>query len=134
LGKVLIVGDLPEWAARVVNVAPILLAIVLWITWWLWAVNWKRTWPVLAQGAWVGVVLLVLLVSMAWSHIDPSPWTVPGVGLVDSGWATLGCVCAWAALALFCGWLQGVLNYTPPEIELEPVEEHRHTAGHGHAH
>jgi hypothetical protein len=124
----------PQWLARACEIALQLLPIFLWIAWWLWAVNWQKTWPVLAQGAWIGVVLLVLLISMVWSHIDPDPWTIKGIGSAPSRWACLGCVSAWAALALFCGWLQGVLNFTPAEIELEPVEEHGQAADHGHGH
>jgi hypothetical protein len=110
------------------------LPIILWIVWWLWAVNWSKVWPVLAQGAWLGVVLLIFLTAMVWSHIDPNPWIMPGVGTVSSVWASLGCVCALTTLALFCGWLQGVMGWPPAEIELEPAEEHGHSADHGHRH
>ena len=104
------------------------LPIVLWIVWWLWAVNWSKVWPVLTKGAWLGVVLSILLSAMVWSHIDPNPWEVPGIGSIPSVWACLGSVCTLTALALFCGWLQGVMEWAPAEIELEPAEEH----GHGH--
>jgi hypothetical protein len=111
-----------------------LLPILLWIVWWLWAVNWSKVWPVLAQGAWLGVVLLIFLAAMAWSHIDPNPWSVPGIGAMSSMWSSLGCVCALTALALFCGWLQGVMGWSPADIELEPAEEHGHATDHGHGH
>src|SRR5262249_28466635 len=110
------------------------LGILLWIVWWLWAVNWTKAWAALAQGAWVGVVLLVLLAAMAWSHIDQSPWAVAGIGSVPSSWASLACVSAFTALALFCGWLQGVMGWTPAELDLEPAEDHGHAAEHNHGH
>jgi hypothetical protein len=123
-----------EFANWVWQNSNILLGLLLWIVWWIWAVNWTKVWPVLAQGAWLGVVLLILLTSMVWSHIDPNPWSVSGIGSVPSVWACLGCVCAFAAVALFCGWLQGVMGWAPAEIELEPAEEHGHAADHGHGH
>jgi hypothetical protein len=37
-----------------------------------------------------------------------------------------------ALLTLFCGWLQGVLGWTPPEIELEPPAAPVGHHDHGH--
>ncbi|HEY1859160.1 MAG TPA: hypothetical protein VGG61_02330 [Gemmataceae bacterium] len=124
-------SEFADWMWQNLN---ILLGLLLWIVWWLWAVNWTKVWPVLAQGAWLGVVLFVLLIAMVWSHIDPNPWNVPTSGSVPSDWACLGCVCALTALALFCGWLQGVMGWSPAEIELEPAKEHGHATDHGHGH
>src|SRR5258706_127941 len=45
---------------------PFLLAILpigLWMAFWLWAVNWKMVWPVLAEGAWMPCVLLGLIIA-----------------------------------------------------------------------
>jgi hypothetical protein len=128
------VSEFSTWLQQNSSTLLTLLAILLWSIWWLWAVNWTKAWEALAQGAWVGVVLLVLLASMVWSHIDQSAWNVPGIGSVPSSWACLGCVSALTALALFCGWLQGIMGWTPAEIELEPAEEHGHAADHGPGH
>jgi hypothetical protein len=130
--KVATVSEFTQWLQRNSDTLQWLLALMAWVIWWLWAVNWTKAWAALAQGAWVGLVLLVLLASMVWSHIDPSPWIVSGIGSVSSSWACLSIVCGMTALALFCGWLQGVMGWTPAEVELEPAEEHALDHGHGH--
>ncbi len=100
------------------------LPILLWIVFWFCCVNWKKLWPVLAQGAWVPVLLLVFITAEAWSRISQGDF-----------WWRLGSVCVLAAVALVCGWLQTISGWTPPEMRLEPqaiAPGHGH--GHGHAH
>jgi hypothetical protein len=99
----------------------LLLPLALWIVWWLWAVNWQKLWPVLAQGAWAPAVLLFLMAAVVWSRLQP--WRF--------GWQ-LGITAALAALALFCGWLQGRLHTTPAEVRIEPPAAT--DDGHGHSH
>jgi hypothetical protein len=122
LGQLLTsVGNLLE------GLGPYLAGIVLlvvWIAWWLWGVNWSRAWPFLAQGAWVPLVLLVIVAALVWSEIAPLPML--------NFWAHLGGVTGLVLLALFCGWLQGVMHWTPTEMALEPPADH-HDHGHGHA-
>jgi hypothetical protein len=96
----------------------ILLAIGLWCAWWLWAVNWKKAWPVLAQGAWVPVLLFVFTVALAWA------------GVAGNFWRHLGLVGGLALLTLFCGWLQGKLGWAPEDVSFEPASDSGH---HGHA-
>ena len=36
-----------------------------------------------------------------------------------------------AALTLLCGWLQGLLGWTPAEVNLEPPVAVEHGHGHG---
>lgn len=130
-------GDQPAWVARVLGILLWVVALAAWIAWWLAAVNWQKAWLALRQGAWLGVVLGVLMVALVWSEIEPAPTQISDLGAIPSFWIRLGCAGALAALALFCGWLQGVLGWKPPEIEVEPPEaaaDHGHSAQHGHAH
>jgi hypothetical protein len=91
-------------------------------------VNWKKTWSVLAQGAWAPVVLLMVVGALVWSQISP---TTAGPNF----WWQLGWVSVLAAVTLFCGWLQGVFGWTPAEINLDPpAAGHGHDHGHGHGH
>ena len=103
---------------------PLTLAILLWCAWFLWAVNWSKTWPVLARGAWAPVVLLMLMIATVWTKIQP----------LDSAlnfWWQLASVCALVAIALFCGWLQGYFGWTPEEVAVEPpAGDHGHDHGH----
>jgi hypothetical protein len=110
--------------------------LIVWIVWWLWGVNWRRCWAALAQGAWAPAVLLLLLLALVWSRLQPGPWTQElgtVVISVPSFWWQLGAVGALAALALFCGWLQGVYAWEPAELDLEPpVHAHGHDAHAAH--
>jgi hypothetical protein len=130
-GRVEAVAELPEWLTNVIEILVWLLPLGLWVVWWLLAVNWKKAWAVLAEGAWLAVLLLIFLSSLVWSHIDQSKLTITGVGTVSSLWWRIGCVCALTLIALFCGWLQGALGLTPPEMELEPAEAHDNKNGLG---
>ncbi len=99
---------------------------IAWFAWWLWGVNWSKTWPVLQRGGWVVVVLLAFVAALVWSQVAPA-------GGDGNFWWQLGWVALITGLTLFCGWLQGVFGWTPAEIELEPAETAGgHDAGHGH--
>lgn len=104
--------------------------VLFWVAWWLWGVNWQKAWPVLARGAWVPVVLLVLIAALAWSRIMPSQWTVAGAITLPNFWWQLGAVSGLACVALFCGWFQGVMGWTPADVEVDPPAQVEH--GHGH--
>jgi hypothetical protein len=108
-------NDVAQGGAQVRDVLVVVLPWVVWCVWWLWAVNWKRAWPALAQGAWVPAVLLVVVAALAWSRIVGADF-----------WVCLGWVAVMAAVALFCGWLQGAFGWTPAEISLEPPAAHVH--------
>jgi hypothetical protein len=108
------------------------LVLIVWIVWWLWGVNRTKTWAVLAQGAWVPVLLLLFIGALVWSQMSPSDCTCLGFVTIPNFWWQLGSVGLLAALTLFCGWLQGILNWAPAEINLEPPPPAAH--GHGHHH
>jgi hypothetical protein len=130
-------SDHPASVARILGILFWLGPLAVWVAWWLGAVNWQKAWLALRQGAWLGVVLLVLAAAVVWSEVDPTTLQVSDLGAIPSFWVRLGCVAGLVALALFCGWLQGVLGWNPPEIEVEPPESHAahgHAAEHEHAH
>jgi hypothetical protein len=105
--------------------------LIGWLAWWLAGVNWKRLWPVLAQGAWAPAVLALGAISLVWSQIDPKDCTCLGFAVIPNFWWQLGSLGLLAAVTLFCGWLQGVFGWTPTEIDLEPPAV-AHDHGHGH--
>ena len=111
------------------------LLVGVWTAWWLWAVNWKKAWPVLARGAWVPLTLIGVVLAAAWSRIDESNLTVAGGLTVPNVWWKFGVTALLAADALLAGWLQGLLGWTPPEIAVEPPppeDGHHGHADHGH--
>jgi hypothetical protein len=107
------------------------LLLIVWLAWWLLGVNWRKLWPVLGNGGWAPLVLLVLMVSLVWSRLQPVPCDCIGV-TIPNFWWQLGYMAMLTAIALFCGWLQGVLHWEPAEINLEPPA-HGHADSHAHA-
>jgi hypothetical protein len=89
-----------------------ILLVIVWIAWWLWAVNWTRAWERLAEGAWVPLILVMIVAALVWSQIVPAA--------SFNFWIQLVGVSVLVCLALFCGWLQGVMHWTPTEMSLEP--------------
>jgi hypothetical protein len=120
---------MPDWLAKVFDVLLALLPGGLWCVWWLWGVNWKNAWPVLARGAWVPVILLMFMAALVWSRLAPSPCTCLRLVTIPNFWWQLGSVSALVAVSLLCGWLQGKLGWAPEEVSFEPpppAPEHGH--------
>jgi hypothetical protein len=111
-----------------------IVGVLLWCAFWLAAVNWKRAWTVLGEGGWAPVVLLLLVGALVWSRIAFGVYYVWDMFVIPNFWAHLLAGSGLVALALFCGWLQGVLGWTPAEINLEPHAAHHHGHDHHHQH
>lgn len=124
--------DLAALAGQLALLALRWSLLIAWVAWWLWAVNWRKAWAVLAEGAWVPAVLLVILVAMVWSQLAPSDYEGLGFMRVSNFWWQLVAVGFWTGVALFCGWLQGVFAWEPVEVPVEPPA-HAEVA-HGAAH
>ncbi len=123
--------DFQELIVRIGNVLLVLLPVLLWCAFWLWAVNWKKAWPVLRQGGWAPLVLLIVMAAVVWSRIQRTDWPLfEGVTLPNFWWQFAG-VLFLTALAFFSGWLQGVLHQTPFEVAVEPPPAE---PGHHHGH
>jgi hypothetical protein len=93
--------------------------LIAWIAWWTFAVNWRTAWRWLGQGAWVPLVLLMLMAALVWSRLDARPLHLEDVRIAN-GWWQLAAVGAVTALTLLCGWIQGLINTEPAEVDLEP--------------
>jgi hypothetical protein len=106
--------------------------LLVWLAWALLGINWKRMGPVLKEGAWVPVVLLTILVALVWANLVPGSFEIPGVVTIPNFWSKLTAVWLVVGMTCFLGWLQGVLTWTPPEINLEPpaTGDHAHHPHH----
>jgi hypothetical protein len=126
--------DLYHLAQSGLQVLAVVLPGALWCAFWLWAVNWRKLWPVLAAGAWAPVVLLAILSALVWSRIQPGNYSFLGLLPLPNFWAQLGSVATLVSVALFCGWLQGLMHYEPIEVNVEPpaADANDHGAAHGH--
>jgi len=108
---------------------------VLWVVFWLFCVNWKKTWPVLAHGAWAPMLLLMFIAAEVWARIDPSSCGCLRFVVIPTFWWQLGSVATLVAVALLCGWLQLFLGLTPRDIPVEPAPTaHGHHHGHHEEH
>jgi hypothetical protein len=106
--------------------------LLAWVAWWTFGVNWQKTWKVLAQGAWVPLVLLSATGAFVWSRIAPSKFNLLNLVVLPNFWWQLLGVGLLMGLTLFCGWLQGVFHWTPAEVSLEPPAPTGHDAHHAH--
>ena len=137
--------EVPQWLAQLWNliqqlwsflqalwaILVPLLPVLLWAAFWMFAVDWRKLWPVLRAGAWAPCVLLGLIVALVWSRIAPIDCPYPGLATIPNFWWQLGSVGLLAGITLFAGWLQGQMSYAPPEIAVEPPADHGH-GDHGH--
>jgi hypothetical protein len=119
---------LPPWLHEFGTIMLRLLPGGLLVAWCLWAVNWRKTWPVLAAGGWVPLVLIGIMGAVIWAFVWPRDMIVLGFFLVPNGLWQLGSVAILLGVALFCGWLQTRSGWAPPEISFEPPAH----AAHGH--
>lgn len=104
--------------------------LIAWVAWWLCGVNWSKVWPTLAKGAWAPLLLLMIVSALVWSRISPSDCNCLGFVTVHNFWWQLGAMGLLAAVTLFLGWLQGLLGWQPPEIDLDPPAHSEHAAHH----
>jgi hypothetical protein len=108
------------------------ILLLVWIAWWLWAVDWRQLAPTLRAGGWAPAVLLGVMCALVWSYLDPSTVVLADAIVLPNLVWQLGVVGLLFALALFCGWLQGLYNSRPVEIEYDLPEIHGHGEDHGH--
>jgi hypothetical protein len=106
--------------------------LIAWVAWWLWGVNWKKAWPILAGGGWVPLVLLMTVAALVWSRIAPASYNFLGLVTLPNMLWQFGAVCGLVALTLFCGWLQGYFGWGPPDLDPNPPEASH--AAHAEAH
>src|SRR5262245_21427217 len=93
--------------------------VIVWIAWWTFAVNWRKLRPVLSQGAWGPVILLMLIIALAWSRLAPGELSW-GIVVLPNFWWQLAALTVILCFTLLCGVLQDVLGVVPPELNLEP--------------
>jgi hypothetical protein len=105
--------------------------LIIWLAWWTFAVNWRKTREWLRQGAWAPLVLLLLMIALVWSRLMPSSVTLAGVRLANFWWQ-LGAVTIIVGLTFLCGVVQDALGCAPPEIDLDPPADGGEGHGHGH--
>jgi hypothetical protein len=112
--------SLPDWLPQATPSVLKVALLVLFVGWWLWGVNWRKAWPVLAEGGWMPLVLIGIMAAFVWSRIWPSTAILFGLFAVPNVLWQLGTVTLVIGLILFCGWLQTRYRTYPPEISLDP--------------
>lgn len=120
-----------ETARRGIDVLNALLPGGLWTAWCLWAIDWRKAWPVLAAGGWVVLALVAVTAAYAWSLVDPRPLVIGDRQVANWTWK-LAAAAALTGVALLCGWLQSRSGWAPAEVSLEPPAGGHHDDHHGH--
>ncbi len=114
-----------------------LLALGGVFVFFLFAVNWKRLWPVLQAGGSIPLTLLLVLIALVWSQIAPREATVLSGLSIGNFWWQLIVVGLMACWVLLAGWLQDRYEWDPPEFALEsaapPGAAHHHSDRAEHA-
>lgn len=84
------------------------LPLLAWIGYWTFAVNWKKAWPILQRGGYIGLLLLMFLAVLIWGTVAPPPEDTHTLfGLSVSNYAgKLIYVTALTCIALLCGSVQ----------------------------
>lgn len=112
--------QLVPWYVELGHVLLKLLPGILFVAWCLWGVDWRKAWPVLAEGAWLPLILIGVMASVVWSLVFPRTASIFGFIPIPNGLWQLGVVGLLICLALACGWLQGQFRWYPPEIGFDP--------------
>lgn len=123
--------ELPTWLHTLGRTGLHLLPGGAFTVWCLFGVNWRKTWPVLAAGGWVPMVLVAAFAAGVWALVWPTAVIVFDILRVPNVVWQFGAVALLVGLALFCGWLQDRYHWTPAEIDLEPPvlgHDHHHAA------
>jgi len=124
--------NIPDWIVQVFSVLNPLLPGGILTVWCLFAVNWRKAWPVLSAGGWLPLALVVAMAAYVWAQVYPRPLSVLGLSLGNGWWQMLAAGLL-TGYALFLGWVQGVYGWAPEEISLDPPPaahgDHHH---HGH--
>lgn len=109
------------------------LPLLAWIGFWSFAVNWKKAWPILQRGGYIGLFLLMFVAVLVWGAIAPPPEGTHSLfGLTVSNYAgKLIYVTTLTCIAILCGSVQ--LSGTFGSCCSFPEEEEQPTGGHAPA-
>lgn len=103
--------------------------LIAWVAFWLFAVNWRQLYPVLAKGGMIAVLLIGLMAVLVWSMIAPDPAEHVLFGLhVSNAVGKIVYVTGLIVIAFLCGSVQltgccGNL-YRFEEPQPAPAEHH----------
>ncbi|WP_437225776.1 hypothetical protein SH661x_004231 [Planctomicrobium sp. SH661] len=136
-------GVLEQFGAVLVALGGLIVALVqailpwtpllLWIAFWLLAVNWRKLYPVLWQGGIFGVILIALMAVMVWAAVaEPEGGSHHLAGLVVDNFAgKFVYVSGLTVIAFLCGTVQlsgacGACCNFDEELEPSVEESHAH--------
>src|SRR5262245_21737756 len=106
----------PTWLPQITPTVLKFLVLVLFAAWWLWGVDWRKAWPVLAAGGWMPLVLVGIMAAFVWSRLSPSTVILFNLMAIPNLLWQFGAVGLFIGLVLFCGWLQTRYGWYPQEV------------------
>ena len=108
--------------------AGLYIALILWIAFWIGAVNWVRLRIILLDGAWIGILLIGFMAVLVWGCIAPPAEGIHSIlGLHVSNFVgktvyVTGLIC----IMFLCGSIQLAGNPAPEEATLPPSSPSSH--------
>lgn len=112
--------------------------LVVWIVFWLFAVNWVRLRETLSKGGWVALVLIGAIMVLVWGSIAPSSGTFDFYGLRVSNFVEktvyvsgLFVIMFLAGALQLSGFCSQCMQFEEP-VQVADSHGHGHDAGHGH--
>src|SRR4051794_21360877 len=96
LGQLL--GLLGQFIVALLALALQYALLLFWVAWALVAIDWKKLWPTLSEGAWAPFTLLGVLAALVWSQLVPAPDGYLGL---PNFWGQLLAVALFFGLTLF---------------------------------
>ncbi len=106
--------------------AGLYIALILWIAFWVGAVNWVRLRKILLEGGWTGLVLIAGLAILVWGCIAPpagDTHSILGLELSNFVGKTVyvtGLIC----IMFICGSIQLAGNPPREEAPVPPASSH----------
>src|SRR5262245_58290142 len=104
-------------AARVLFAWSLAVFAVAWVA---FALDWRKLWPALREGAVIPLLLIAGMSAFVWGFLAPSEGNLLGIRLPNYLWQVI-CTTLLLGVMFFCGWLQMRYHWFPPEIEIEPA-------------
>lgn len=110
--------------------------LLLWVVFWLFAVNWKKLYPILMeQGGGIGVLLIAIMATLVWASVSEPPGghhsllglhpgNIFGKAVYVFGLGLIASLCGSVQLAGGCGTLCRFEEDDAPALEEAHAHDH----------
>lgn len=119
--------------------------LIMWVAFWLLAVNWVKLREIMIQGGWIGVVLLGVMMIVVWGVVAPPPTgthhlfglnvsNFVGKAVYVTALLTIMFLCGSVQLSGACGNLAQFPEDLPEDDHAHGHDDHGHDSHGDHGH